>query len=101
MNDRGIRRWALLGVWVLAALLAPACEKGERPWPEANTDNEGRPNEAQKIDSFVGQQDQPGTGGAGFQEEQQQGNAEPMQPEPERSQPKGDEQPERRQGQSE
>lgn len=70
MNERGIRRWALLGVLASAALLAPACE---REFPQTGSDFEGRANEAQDLESFVDEeQGQPATGGSGLQQQQQQ-----------------------------
>lgn len=70
MNDKGIRRWALLGALASAAVLAPACD---RKWPEAGTDYEGRANDAQDLESFVNEEQgqQPATGGSGVQQEQQ------------------------------
>lgn len=69
MNDRGIRRWSLLGALVSAALLAPACD---RKWPQEGTDFEGIANEAQDVESFVDEEQgqQPATGGSGLQQQQ-------------------------------
>jgi hypothetical protein len=67
MTNRGIRRWALLGALVSAALLAPACE---RSMPKEGTDNEGLVNEGQKNETLPAEE-QPATGGSGFQEQQQ------------------------------
>lgn len=66
MNNRGIRRWALLGALVSAALLAPACERNV---PKEGTDNEGLVNEAQKNETLPAEQ-QPATGGSGLQQQQ-------------------------------
>jgi len=68
MNDRGIRRWALLGALVSTALLAPACD---RKFPSTGGEYEGVANEAQKNEQLPnpgaqGEQ-QPATGGAGLQ----------------------------------
>jgi hypothetical protein len=71
MNNRGIRRWALLGALVSAALLAPACERG---MPKEGTDNEGLVNEAQKNETLPAEQ-QPATGGSGLQQQQPQQGA--------------------------
>jgi hypothetical protein len=71
MNNRGIRRWALLGALVSAALLAPACE---RSVPKEGTDNEGVVNEAQDNERLPAPQ-QPATGGSGLQQQQQQQGA--------------------------
>lgn len=65
MKNRAIQRGALVGALVSAALLAGACE---REWPEAGSDYEGRPNEAQELESFVEPDtavEPPGVGGAG------------------------------------
>lgn len=67
MNNRGIRRWALLGALASATLLAPACE---RSVPKEGTRNEGLVNEAQKNERLPAEQ-QPATGGSGLQQQQQ------------------------------
>lgn len=63
MNNRGIRRWALLGALVSSALLAPACEK---KMPKEGSDYEGVANEAQKNEQL------PATGGSGLQGQEPQ-----------------------------
>ncbi len=76
MTDRHIRRWALLGALVSAALLTPACD---RRIPKEGSDYEGVVNEAQKVETRGGGQQgaqPPATGGAGLQQ-QQQGGAQP------------------------
>ncbi len=67
MNDRGIRRWALLGALVSAAVLAPACQ---RTVPQEGTDNEGVANEGQQNETLPAAE-QPATGGSGFEQQQQ------------------------------
>jgi hypothetical protein len=70
MNDKGIRRWALLGALVSTALLTPACD---RKLPQTGGEYEGVANEAQKNEQLPNPnaqpQDtqQPATGGAGLQ----------------------------------
>jgi hypothetical protein len=64
MDNRGIRRWALLGALVSAALLTPACDTKERP-QAAGGRYEGVANDAQDLSSFVDEQQQPATGGSG------------------------------------
>lgn len=63
MNNRSIRRWALLGALTSVALLAPACE---RKMPKEGSSYEGVVNEAQKNEQLPGTQ-QPATGGSGLQ----------------------------------
>jgi hypothetical protein len=69
MNDRGIRRWALLGALAAAALLTPACD---RQWPREGSEYEGIVNEAQKNERSPSPLPEPqasqeqGTGGSGF-----------------------------------
>lgn len=73
MTDRNIRRWALLGALVSAALLTPACD-----WkiPKEGTDHEGVVNEAQKVPGPSASQpeaqpdQQRGIGGSGSQQQQ-------------------------------
>ncbi len=67
MNDRRIRRWALLGALVSAAVLAPACQ---RTVPQEGTDNEGVANEGQQNETLPAAE-QPATGGSGFEQQQQ------------------------------
>jgi hypothetical protein len=71
MNDRGIRRWALLGALVSAALLAPACQ---RTVPETGSDNEGLANEGQQNETLPAAE-QPATGGSGFEQQQDTGSS--------------------------
>jgi hypothetical protein len=69
MNDGHIRWWALLGALASAALLMPACK-----FPKEGSDYEGNPNEAQKNELLPNpheQGEQSGTGGSGFQLQQQ------------------------------
>ncbi|HYH96862.1 hypothetical protein [Hyalangium sp.] len=69
MNDRGIRRWTLLGALAAAALLTPACD---RQWPREGSEYEGLVNEGQKNErspSPIADPQAPqelGTGGSGF-----------------------------------
>ncbi|MBN1204952.1 MAG: hypothetical protein JXB05_08505 [Myxococcaceae bacterium] len=66
MDDRGIRRWALLGALASAALLTPACETKELPRARG-AGYEGVANDAQDLSSFIDerQEQQPATGGSG------------------------------------
>ncbi len=70
MSNRGIRRWALLGALVSAAVLSPACQ---RTVPQEGTENEGLANDAQQNETLPDAQ-QPATGGSGFEQQQPQGD---------------------------
>lgn len=80
MRDDGSRRGAVLGALVAVALLGGACEEREG-LPEAGSEWEGRPNNAQSVESFgePPRAEEPAQGGSGtIQEEVPSPRDEPM-----------------------
>lgn len=83
MSDRGLRRWVGLGALASVMVLGGACERSgeqelkeqpEQPGrllPEAGREFEGRANDAQSVESFGQEEQQPATGGSGAMQQTQ------------------------------